>query len=232
LNTRVLPDRERFASCPGDGRILKYYEGKFDSVYVSLSPFLRPISISRETLESDDSLGRRQIVGACEPVTWREVMRLAGLPSLSAVDIGLRTLSLGLNPQYQNRDYAKRISELALANGIVAPADGEHSDLLHNQVLRLFQELGHKWVWIGDEFCTERKLYWVEDLLTESVQTIRGHCNVFSPDQSLLWTVHWESHFSLICSSRENLDRVNVAGRLEGFLCTPGTEMYWSVHGM
>lgn len=157
-------------------------------------------------------------------------MALAGLPSLAAVDVGLRTMIRGLKTQYQNQDFAKRISSLAHQAGIIEPPEGEHSDLLHNQVLGLFRELGHDWVWVGDEHCRERKLYWIEDLLAEEKPTIHGHCNVFSPDKSLLWTVHWDSHFSFLCSSQENLHRVDVAGRLEGFFCNANTEVFWSVH--
>lgn len=158
-------------------------------------------------------------------------MSLTDLPSFSAVDVGLRTMILGLRKQCQNEEFANRISSLADKAGIVAPPEGEHSDLLHNRVLGLFQELGHKWVWVGNEHCSERKLYWIEDLLAEEKPTIQGHCNVFSPDKSLLWTVHWDSHFSFLCSSQENLDRIDVAGRLEGFFCNADTEVYWSLHG-
>lgn len=229
---RELPASDRFASCPGDEKILAYYAGTFDSVYVSLSPFFRPITLSTDVFKPDTYPARHEITRSCTPVPWREVMTATGLPSLSAVDIGLRTRISGLKECYANREFANRIDALFDASGIVSPEEGQHSDLLHNQVLGLFQELGHSWVWVGDEFCTERKLHWIEDLLTEKEPTICGHCNVFSPDKSLLWTVHWDSHFSLICSSRENLDRIDIAGKLEGFYCTPDTEMYWSVHGI
>jgi hypothetical protein len=96
-------------------------------------------------------------------------------------------------------------------------------------VLGIFQELGHNWVWVGDEFCTEGKLHWIEDLKSEGKPTISGPCNVFAPDKSLLWTVQWDSHFSFLCSSRTNLEKTNAPSRLEGFFCEPSTEVYWSV---
>jgi hypothetical protein len=129
-----------------------------------------------------------------------------------------------------NQEFAARIKAMTESTGIIPPCEGEHSDLLHNQVLELFQELGHEWVWVGDEFCTERKLHWIEDLKNGQEPTVSGHCNVFSPDKSFLWTVHWDSHFSLLCSSLENLNRTKVAERLEGFFCGPRTQIYWSVH--
>ncbi len=98
-------------------------------------------------------------------------------------------------------------------------------------MLQAIQNLGYDWVWLGDEFGTERKLYWIEDLKgQESGPTAHCHCNVFTPDKALLWTTHWDSHFSFLCSSMETLRAVLGANNFEGFYCTPRTEIYWSVH--
>jgi hypothetical protein len=129
-----------------------------------------------------------------------------------------------------NEDYASRLERLYEAERILPPNEGEHSPLLHNKVLELFQELGHDWVWVGDDLCTERKLYWIDDLKAGIKDPISGHCNVFAPDKSLLWTVHWDSHFSFLCSSSETaLRSAGVDEKLEGFFCDPRTKVYWSL---
>jgi hypothetical protein len=104
------------------------------------------------------------------------------------------------------------------------------SDLLHDNVLQAIQCLGYEWVWIGDEFCTERKLYWIDDLKGSDANATRGHCNVFTPDKALLWTTHWDSHFSFLCSSRRNLEVIEKKYQFEGFFCAQDTQVYWSVH--
>jgi hypothetical protein len=132
-----------------------------------------------------------------------------------------------------NEDYAERLQRLCDAELILPPPEGEHSAVLRNKVLGLFQELGHDWVWVGDEGCTERKLYWIDDLKEDLMDPISGPCNVFAPDKSLLWTVHWDSHFSFLCSSSEAaLKSVNVEEKLEGFFCDPRTEVYWSLRSI
>ena len=45
----------------------------------------------------------------------------------------------------------------------------------------------------------------------------RGHCNAFTPDKKLLWTTHWDSHFSFLCSSQDNLSAIENTSKLEGF---------------
>jgi hypothetical protein len=173
--------------------------------------------------------GRGTIKTSCEPVPWRAVVAESNLPSLSALDIGLRTQISGLKSEFENQAFADEIDQFSESTGIIPPPEGCHSDLLHDYVLRLFKELGHKWVWVGDEFCTERTLHWIDDLIAEDVATITGHSNVFSPDKSLLWTVHWDSQFSFLASSLHNLERIQVDTRLEGFFCTQETEVYWSI---
>ena len=226
---RTIPTPDKYATCPYDGNVLDYYAGTFDAVYVSLSPFIRPVSISPSLFNPDTYPDRGTITTSCEPVQWRDVVAKSNLSSLSALDVGLRTRISGLKSEFENQAYADELDKLTESTGILPPPEGCHSDLLHDCVLRLFKELGHEWVWVGDEFCTERKLHWIDDLISENVATITGHSNVFSPDKSILWTVHWDSHFSFLASSFHNLDRIKINTRLEGFFCTPETDVFWSI---
>ena len=146
------------------------------------------------------------------------------------MDIALRTRIHGLRAELMNVDDADRLASFLEAGRIQPPTEGLHSDMLHNRVLELFQALGHDWVWVGDEFCTQRKLYWIDDLKDGIEDPIAGQCNVFSPDKSLLWTVHWDSHFSFLCAaSGTALKDIGVEAKLEGFFCEPETEVYWNM---
>lgn len=227
--TRILPSPDPFASCPLDGKILDYYAGTFESVYVSLNPFIRPIAIDKAEFEPGTYPNRASIVTSCKPVSWSEVAHLAELPSLAAVDIGLRTRIHGLKKELQNHTYAAAIDSLIDTQCILPPLEGCFSDLLHDKILQSIQGLGYDWLWIGDEFCTERKLHWIDDLKNQDNGLTLGRFNLFTPDKQLLWTVHWDSHFSFLCSSREKLDAIQNTSGLEGFFCTPSTEVYWSV---
>jgi hypothetical protein len=169
-------------------------------------------------------------VSHCIPVSWEEIASKAGLPSLAAVDVGLRTMIGGLKPEFSNEEYSTNIELLYGSDQILPPPEGFFSDLLHDKILQAIQSLGYEWVWVGDEFCSERKLYWIDDLKAQDAQaTVRRHCNVFTPDKELLWTTHWDSHFSFLCSSKRNLVTIQEAYQFEGFFCTPSTEVYWSV---
>jgi hypothetical protein len=229
MTTRILPSPDLFASCPLDGEILQHYSGTFEAVYVSLNPFIKPITIDQEEFKPGTYPNRRDIVKNCEPVIWSDVAKLAELPSLEAVDIGLRTRIGGLKKELQNHSYAAAIDALIETHGILPPPEGFLSDLIHDRVLQSIQELGYEWLWIGDEFCTERKLHWIDDLKNQEHGPSRGRVNLFTPDKQLLWTIHWDSHFSFLCSSKEKLAAIHNTSGIEGFWCTPSTEVYWSV---
>jgi hypothetical protein len=227
---RVLPEPDRFATCPLDGKVLDYYRDTFESVFVLLHPFLRPVSVSKDIFSSGMYPDRTVIASNCEAVRWKSVMAIAGLPSLAAVDIGLRTQIGGLNEEVSNKDYAARIAKLFDSHGIVRPDEGHFSDLNHDDVLDFVRGLGQKWLWVGDEHCTERRLYWIDDLKAVNSRVTGSRCNVFTPDKSLLWTTHWDSHFSFLCGSTADLGRLLEHDKLEGFFCTVDTQVYWSVH--
>ena len=231
MQERILPAPDIFATCPQEGKISDYYAGTFDAVYVLLHPFIKVVAIGAEQFRPPRYPSRSSIVRTCTPVSWAEAAQKAGLPSIAAVDVGLRTRIRGLRPELSNQDYADRIESLADSDHVLPPSEGCFSDLLHDAVLRFIQGLGYEWVWVGDEFGTERKRYWIDELKGQDDGPTSGrrHVNVFTPDNGLLWATHWESHFSFLCSSKRNLGVVQES--FEGFFCDPSTEVYWSVCG-
>ena len=226
---RVLPEPDRFATCPQEGRILEYYAGTFEAVYVLFHPFIDATQVGSERFKPGTYPGRQFILKNCRAVLWAEVMRRTGLPSLKAVDIGLRTTILGLRADLANEQYGSAIRHLEESFHILGPPEGCFSDLLHDDLLAAIQKLGYECAWVGDEFGTERKLYRIDDLKDNDSGPTAGHTNLFTPDKALLLTTHWDSHFSFMCSSIQNLTKVLDANRFEGFFCDPSTEVYWSV---
>ncbi|MDN7452317.1 DUF2711 family protein [Burkholderia cenocepacia] len=231
MMTRTLPQTDIYATCPTEGIVLDYYAGVFEAVYVCFNPFIRPAKISPQRFCPEKYPTNTELLNLCQPVTWRETMTLAGLPSLAAVDRGLKTQILGVRTEFRHEGHAKKLAALYDEALVMPPTEGEQSPFLYEPVFSIFKELGHEWAWIGDEFCTERKLHWIDDLVAADPTPICGHANVFSLDKSVLWSVHWDSHYTFLCGSRTDLEHAKVAERLEGFYCTPTTDVFWSVRG-
>jgi hypothetical protein len=225
---RILPAPDLFATCPNEGNILDFYKGQFESVFVLLHPFLRTKSINKELFYPGSYPSKTEILEHCAPVSWREIVPLTGLPDVNAVDIGLRTGIGGLKSEYANKEYSVSIDRLEEATNIVRPGEGEIPELLQNRLFTVLQKINQDWLWVGDEFGTERKLVWIDDLKGE--YQLPSHGNLFTPDKSILLTTHWDSHFSFLCSSHKTIEAILDIDRFEGFFCDESTEVYWSIN--
>src|SRR4051794_4391572 len=96
MSERILPTPDVFATCPYEGKILEYYSGTFEAVYVLLHPFIDATRIGTEEFRPGTYPSRARIVENCSAVSWAEVAQRTGLPSIAAVDVGLRTAIRGL----------------------------------------------------------------------------------------------------------------------------------------
>jgi len=227
MRDRVLPTPEKFASCPYDEKILDFYKGQFDSVYVLLHPFLRPTSIDIGRFCPAKWPEKHDIIDGCDPISWREILSLTGLENLSDIDIGLRTAIGGLNDEASNQAFSEKLAVLEVHN-IIHPQEGDLPPLLENRILTSIKKLGQNWLWVGDELGTERTLHWIDDLIKKD--EIPTHGCVFTHDHSVLVTTHWDSHCSFLCSSKEAIGRILSIEPFEGFYCSPNTEVYWGLY--
>lgn len=98
-----------------------------------------------------------------------------------------------------------------------------------NKILMCIKQQGKYWIWRGDEFCTERKLEYIEDIINDNEALRNQHLNLFTHDNRLLLTTHWDSHFSLLCSNKETVEQIVQSCKLEGFYCDDETEIFWSL---
>lgn len=223
---KFLPQPEVFASCPHEGKILDFYRSHFESVYIMLHPFLLLKSMPIERFERDDWPSKIEINEGCNPLSWKDVLEKIDLNSISEIDIGLRSIIGGLNKKFRNDVFVKSILKLAKEN-IILPSEGDLAPLIENRLFGSLKTLGFHWFWLGDELGTERKLCSVEEIIEGD--KILAHGNTFSHDHKVLITTHWDSHFSLLCSSKNVIDNVLKLENFEGFYATEKTEMYWSV---
>lgn len=224
---RVLPAPDLFATCPDDGKILDFYNGQFDAVYLLLHPFIKLTSLDKTRFCPESYPSKKEILAGSVPVNWTEVVKLASLSNIDEVDIGLRTGIGGLKTEVANKEYADAVDRLEESTDIIRPVDGEIPELLQNLLFESIQEVGNEWLWVGDEFGLERKLVWIDELKGD--YPLPPHGNLFTPDKSILLTTHWDSHFSFLCSSREIIEKVLNFAHFEGFYCDESTEVYWSV---
>ncbi|WP_096187349.1 DUF2711 family protein [Evansella halocellulosilytica] len=225
---RVLPEPNRYAVCASEGVSIKeYYKGVFDEIYIFFHPFIKPVTIDSELFYPETYPDKFQIINNCKIVTWKEFLSLSGMKNYEELDIGLRTGILGLNHKYENKKLEKIIDNVSEKHNLVPPSEGSLPDILINNLLEAIKKEKYDWIWVGDEFDTERKLEYIDDLIN---QDTLARNNLFTHDNSILITTHWDSHFSMICSDdKKKVDRIIKTCNLDGFYCDDNTEIYWSV---
>jgi hypothetical protein len=228
MTERVLPTPEKFASCPYEGKILEFYEGQFESVFSLLHPFFKPISIDSELFYPETWPSKNEIIEGCEIIKWQEVLQLTRLETISEIDIGLKTSILALKESKCNHEYADILKKLTKDEDIIHPPEGDLPPLLENRIYSALKNIGYKWLWVGDEFGTERQLHWIDDLMAK--EQIPAHGCVFTHDHNVLVATHWDSHCSFLCSSKETIEMILEFDDFEGFYCTPKTEVYWGLY--
>ncbi len=229
-NAKSLPEPHRYAVCAyEDMPIKEFYEGVFEDVFIFYHPFIKPRTIGYERFMPDTYPTRMEIMEHCEAVTWENVLKLTGIPDAAQLDIGLRSLIYGLKKEFANDETAKIIANICEQEKIVCPTEGLFPEIIMAGLLESIKNLGHDWIWCGDEFCTERKLEYTEDLIKDLDLLHRERRNLFTHDQSILITTHWDSHFSMLCSDKATLKKIVEECQLEGFYCNDHTEIYWSL---
>lgn len=226
---RIFSDPHRYAICaPESLPIKEYYKGVFEEIYIFFNPFIKPKTIDYKLFYTNSNPTRNEVRDNCEIVTWQQFLTLSGIESFKKLDVGLRTNILGLRKEYENENIAKVIRDTCRNEEIAEPTEGFFPYFIMDHLLMGIKSIGHNWIWCGDEFASERKLKFINDIIKDN--NMLDQCkNLFTNDNQILITTHWDSHFSLLCSDTNTVEYLVDFCELEGFYCTDSTEIYWSI---
>lgn len=228
-DARLLPEPHRYAICAPEGMPIKeFYTGLFEEVFVFFHPFIKAKTNDFDLFNPDTDKSRNELQKNCEKLTWTQFLTLTGIDSYKQLDIGLRTSISGLREEYQDQNTAELIHKTCREKLISAPSEGSFPETIMNGLLEAIKITGHEWIWLGDEFCTERKLMYIDDLIRDNNLLGQGK-NLFTHDNGMLITTHWDSHFSLLCSDKKTVEQLVNSSELEGFYCNEKTKIYWSL---
>jgi hypothetical protein len=224
-----MPEPHRYAVCAREDMPIKeFYKGVFEEVFLFYHPFIKPKANDYDYCRAG-SLVKNEILELCEPISWADFLVLSSIENHKKLDIGLRTIIGGLKKEFANETSAQTILDVCKKNRIIIPSEGYFSEFLINKILSAIKKEGHEWIWCGDEFGSERKLHYIDDLINAANPFGNQRINLFSHDSNILLTTHWDSHFSLLCSDKETVNKIVDLCNLEGFYCTDQTQIYWSI---
>jgi len=223
---------EQFVYPPYGIPLAEAYEGRFEAVFVILHPFIRvPEQLAwsaRRQYPSDV-----EIVAEGSACRWMEVGRQTGLNSCARVNQALLTATGSLTGDLADTDGKNAMRRFLQLHPIWMPAQGRFEPLLQGNLLRVFSASGCDCVVHVPEF-PEREP--AVRLPLEDLQDCRSPFptggTLLAEDLSFLFTVDWDSFFTLFYGSRSFVLQMARELHLEGFLATGNTDHAWFNYSM
>lgn len=225
--SRKVPPPDKFASFPYDGKILAYFDGVFEAVFVVMQPFCQIEKENQWILNRNIDVAKQEFVRYAKPIFWQEVMQKLNIGEYQDLETGIQSRENRLYEHLQRIDIKYQLLALENECNIFAPETNEIAPYFENDILNVIKKLGYDWVWIGDEFATERKLHYIDDLIVDDKEIGAGM--IFTPDYQLLIATVWGVSSLFICSSKQMIERIRQFTDFEGFYCTPQTQVVWNI---
>jgi hypothetical protein len=218
---------EQFTYPPYSIPLVEAYDGLFETVFIVLHPFVRvPNSLAWSVAHRypDDA----QIAASGAKVPWAEVAAQTGLANCARIHQALLTSIGSLSDHLADPAGRDALKTFLQSQPIWMPVEGRFEPLLRPDFLKVFAEAEAGELIFVPEFPR------TDPTVTLPVAALRNGSVPFpvrgtllAPDHSFLFTVDWDSFFTLFYGSRSFITRVAAAQYIEGFFASPNTEQTW-----
>ncbi|MGD1107910.1 MAG: DUF2711 family protein [Terracidiphilus sp.] len=218
---------EQFTYPPYSVPLREAYGGVFESVLIVLHPFVSvPASLAWSATHQYPADAQILALGTKHP--WSAIASHTGLGSCARVNQALLT-SIGSLPDHLADPAARdSLRSFLESQPIWMPVEGRFEPLLHADLLHAFTAAGAKELIFVPEFPHS------SPVVTLSIAALHNGSIPFpargtllAPDHSFLFTVDWDSFFTLFYGPRSLITRVCARLNLEGFFAAPTTEHAW-----
>jgi Protein of unknown function (DUF2711) len=207
--------------------LVQAYGGRFECAFILLHPFVRvPDALGWSATQHypDDAT----IAAQGMKCTWAEVAERTGLQNCARVNQALLTSIGSLDANLADPAGRTALQSFLEAHPVWMPVEGRFEPLLQPDLLAAFTAA------TADELIFVPELPQSDPVVRLPVEGLSSAAVPFptrgtllAPDASFLFTVDWDSFFTLFYGSREFVTRVAADLTLEGFFATANTEHAW-----
>lgn len=218
---------EQFVYPSYQSPLVEAFGGRFEAVYVMLHPFIRmPDAFSWRVTNHYPDDGEIRDYG--EKCSWAEVAAKTGMGACARLNQALLT-SIGAIDEHL-ADYGARDKLQAFLQGssVWMPVEGRFEPLLYADLLHAFARAELDRVVYVPEFPQK------DPVQALSVAELEGRTiplptggSLVAPDESFLFTVDWDSFFTLFYGPRTLVEKIVREREIEGFFAAPTTEHAW-----
>jgi len=227
LLSSILVHPEEFTYPPYAIPLVEAYDGLFESVFIVLHPFVRvPAALAWSTTRNYPL--DAQILSHGVKCPWSQVAEYTGLTSCARINRALLTSIGSLNSDLADPAAAGALQAFLQAQPIWMPVEGRFEPLLRAGLLRAFALANAPKLLFVPEFPATNPVATLPiPGLRDGSIPFPSRGTLLAPDHSFLFTVDWDSFFTLFYGPRAFMTRAAAALNLEGFFATPNTEHAW-----
>ena len=221
----MQPEQFTYPSCSEP--LVQAYGGRFECVFIMLHPFVRvPQQLAWRAGQRypDDAT----IASQGAKYAWAKVAAQTGLHNCARVSQALLTSIGSLADSIADPAGRDAMQSFLEAQPVWMPTEGRFEPLLQKDFLAAFSGAGAGELVFVPEFPQldpVARLPLAQLLSGEIPFPARG--TLLAPDASFLFTVDWDSFFTLFYGTRELVGCVAAARKLEGFFASANTEHAW-----
>ena len=160
-------------------------------------------------------------------VSWQEISKLCGFPSVAHVNRALRlTGSKRINDDLACPTDTAKLLKLCGEQHIFIPDEGRLSPVSELSLIRFLKALGHGEVVGADHFGSSPKPINPESLsLPEAYATPE----MYARDKSIYMSIYIDYHYFLICQTDASRAKANPSELFEGFFSDESTNDHWGI---
>ena len=212
---------------PYNAPLADAYGGQFESVFVVLHPFVTvPEPLSWKVAKQYPS--DEQILSRGAKCTWTQVAAQTGLATCAKLNQALLTSIRSIVDDLCDFDAAGRLARFLETEPVWMPTEGRFEPLLQADLLDAFQAAGHDDLVFVPEFPHTDPVQRLSlASLKSGARPYPSRGSLVAPDASFLFTVDWDSFFTLFYGPRPFVTETARRLNLEGFFATPTTEHHW-----
>ena len=217
---------ERFVYPSYDEPTAIAYDGAFEAAYILLHPFVRLPDELASLIERypDDE----QLISVGSKCSWAFIGERLGFASYPKLNRALLTSTRAIVDQLCDFEASASLNSFLEANPIWMPANGGFDPLLRCDYLSAFDSSGNPELIFVPEFPEIDKSARISlSQLRSGVAPFPYRGTLIAPDCSFLFTVDWDSFFTLMFGPRTLLESIVSERKLEGFYATQTTKHFW-----
>lgn len=199
----------------------------FETAFVVLHPFVRvPEELTWRVTRSYPS--DAALLARGQKCRWAEAARGAGIRNCAAMSQALLTAIGSVEECLRDPAGAAALQSYLQTAPLWMPTEGRFEPLLQGDLLAAFTRAGHAELLHVPEFPDQEPVRTLPvAALARREQAFPERGTLLAPDAGFLFTVDWDSFFTLFYGPRRFVEAVVRERALEGFFAEKETEHFW-----